>query len=585
MVHKDRVYYRLGTHLEMLQDRVRCLAYERALESVVRDKIVLDVGCGSGILSFFAARAGARLVLAADMDIPPGAREVARRGGLADRVQFFPGRIQDIELPVESVDIIVSEWMGGLLLMEDMLPVVLHARDRWLKPDGILLPDRARLFLVPLADAAGISSKDFPTLREFISSQMWVSNINPSQFLAEPSSILNLDLNTVQEPDVKSYEAAFRFGLNKAGTLNGFGLWFDVLFSQSTPPVLLSTAPWFPPTHWAQALWVLPADIDVIPGQEVSGTFTQTGIAPSTASFKADVRVGGGAREKTLPGLTIEASPSTMNLSGDSEDCTAARAASGAYRGHDCLWIGCSMSWGALMAARNGAKSVAVLNHSPWAARAMREFAAQEGLTNLRFLSAVPPTGHLLNKKICLLGAADASWQALISHIKIRRTLGRTSFLLGFYRRESPWKQFYGFDFSPYAPHDLEMYHEDMPLADGMVLNDVTGPDGSPGPGQHKEEIIYSGSIGGPHVPLDLPDGSYNCVKAGFHCGTVVLPLQETLCVDTPKGKPLQRVELTVSVINAGVCRFSLLLSCPGWTLQQYYDQPMTSMGHIVRNS
>jgi SAM-dependent methyltransferase len=583
MVHKDRVYYRLRTHLEMLQDRVRCLAYQRALGSVVRDKIVLDVGCGSGILSFFAARAGARLVLAVDMDIPPGAEEVARSSGLADRVQFFTGRIQDIELPVDSVDIIVSEWMGGLLLMEDMLPVVLHARDRWLKPGGILLPDRARLFLAPLADAAGISSKSFPTLREFISSQMWVSNINPSRFLAEPSSILDLDLNTAREPDVRSYEAAFRFGLNGAGTLNGFGLWFDVLFSHSTPPVLLSTAPWLPPTHWGQALWVLPVDIDVVPGQEVSGTFTQTRVAPSTASFRADVRVSGGAGEKTFPGLSIEASPSTMNLSGDSEDRTEARAMSGAYQGRDCFWIGCSMSWGALMAARNGAKSVSILNHSPWAARAMQEFAAQEGLTNVRFLPEVPPPGQLQNKDICLLGAADASWQALISHIKVRRALGRTSFLLRFCRRESPWKQFYGFDFSAYAPHDLEMYHEDRPLTDGMVLNDVTGRDASSGPGQNNGEIIYTGRIGEPHVPLNLPDGSYNCVKVGFDCGTVVLPLQETLCIDSQKGKPLQSAELTVSVINTAVCRFSLVLSCPGWSLQQYYDQPMTSMGHIVR--
>jgi hypothetical protein len=272
-----------------------------------------------------------------------------------------------------------------------------------------------------------------------------------------------------------------------------------------------------------------------------------------------------------------------MNLSGDSEDRTAEQAMSGAYRGRDCFWIGCSMSWGALMAARNGAKSVSILNHSPWAARAMQEFAAQEGLTNARFLSAVPPPGQLQNKNICLLGAADASWQALISHIKVRRALGRASFLLGFCRRESPWKQFYGFDFSAYAPHDLEMYHEDRPLADGMVLNDVTDQAVSSGPGQHKGEIIYTGRIGEPHVPLNLPDGSYNCVKVGFDCGTVVLPLQEALCVDSQKGKPLQRVELTVSVINAAVCRFSLVLSCPGWSLQQYYDQPMASMGHIVR--
>ncbi|UCH95070.1 MAG: class I SAM-dependent methyltransferase [Candidatus Aminicenantes bacterium] len=585
MVQKDRVYYRLRTHLEMLRDRVRCLAYQKAVESVVRDKIVLDVGCGTGILSFFAARAGARLVLAVDTDVPPGAEDAARANGLADRVQFFGGKIQDIKLPVDSVDIIVSEWMGGLLLMEDMLPVVLYARDQWLKPGGILLPDRARLFLAPLDDVAGISSKRFPALRETISSQMWVSNIDPARFLADPSCILDLDLNTIQEPDVKVYESAFCFDLIEAGILNGFGLWFDVLFSKTGPPVLLSTAPWLPPTHWGQGLWILPVDINVGPGFEISGTFTQTKVAPSTASFRANVSVRDGTREKTSFTRTIEASPSNMNAPGANEEHISAQAMSGAYQGRDCLWIGCSMSFGALMAARNGAKSVAILNHSSWADKAMQQLAAQEGLVNVRFLSGVPLSDQLQNKDICLLGAADSSWQALLSHIRVRRNLGRASFLVRFCWQESSWKQFYGFDFSAYGPHDLEMYQEDRVLADGMVFRDITGQAASPGSDRHKEEIIYTGVVmSESYTRLNLPEGRYNCVRVGFDCGTVVLPLSESLYIDSSEGKQVQRVELTISVINEVVCRFGIMLSCSGWSFRQRYEQLITSMGHIVRS-
>lgn len=585
MEHQDRVYYRLRTHLEMLNDRTRCLAYQRAVESVVRDKIVLDVGCGTGILSFFAARAGARLVLAVDMDIPPGAEDVARNNGLADRVQFFRGRLQDIELPVDSVDVIVSEWMGGVLLMEDMLPVVLYARDRWLKPGGILLPDRARLFLAPLDDVAGLSSKRFPTLRETISSQMWVSVIDPTRFLAEPSCIIDLDLNTVQEPDVKSYETLFCFDLNEAGILNGFGLWFDVLFNQTKPPVTLSTAPWLPPTHWAQALWILPVDIDVSPGDEVSGTFSQTKISPSTASFSAHVSVKSGTLEKISFERAIEASPSNMNSPGADENHISEQAMSGAYQGLECLWIGCSISFGALLAARNGAKSVSVLNHSPWAARAMQQLAAQEGLTNVRFIPQVPPPGQLQNKDICLLGTADSSWQALLSHIKVRKALGQASFLVRFSREESQWKQFYGFDFSAYAPYDLEMYHEDKPPIPGFALNDITGQATSSDSIQHKEDIIYTGvCAASPKTPLNLPDGAYNCARINFNCGTVVLPLPEPLHIDSSKSQQLQKIELTISVLNTSICRFKITLTSPGWSLQQHYKQPISSMGHIVRS-
>ncbi len=585
MAQKDRVYYSLRTHLEMLHDRVRCLAYQRALSSMVRDKIVLDVGCGSGILSMFAARAGAKLVLAVDMNIPPGTEEVTRANGLADRVQFFPGDIRDIGLPIDSVDIIVSEWMGGLLLMEDMLPAVLYARDHWLKPGGILLPDRALLFLAPLRDVAGIDSKNFPTLRETISSQMWVAHIDPSRFLAEPFCILDLNLNSVQEPDAKSYQSAFRFTINETGVLNGFGLWFDVLFSETSPPGLLSTAPWLPPTHWSQGLWILPTDIDVSPGDKVSGTFVQTKISPSTASFQTDVCVQRENGEKTSFGQTIEASPSNMNPAGADEEHIAAQAMSGAYMGQECLWIGCSMSFAALAAARNGAKSVTIINHSPWAARAMQQLAAQEGLTNTRFLSEAPAAEQMQNKDILLLGAANSSWQALLSHIKARTVLGRASFQVRFYRLESPWKEFYGFDFSAYAPHDLEMYHEDKPLTNGIILGDITGRPPSPGPGSYEEEIIYTGSwINDPNGLPSLPDGSYNCVKVGFHCGTIVLPLLGPLDIASANGKQLQKIELIISIYYKAICRFVIKLSCPGWMLQQEYEQPLVSMGHIVRN-
>ena len=581
MAHRDRVYYRLRTHLEMLNDRSRCLAYQRAVEPVVRGKIVLDLGCGTGILSFFAARAGARLVLAVDMDVPPGAEEVARSNGLADRVQFFRGRLQDIELPVDSVDVIVSEWMGGVLLMEDMLPVVLYARDRWLKPGGILLPDRARLFLAPLDDVAGISSKHFPALRETISSQMWVSVIDPTRFLAELSCILDLDLNTLQESDIKSYKTPFCFDLNEAGTLNGFGLWFDVLFNQSKPPVTLSTAPWLPPTHWAQALWILPVDIDVGQGDEVSGTFSQTKISPSTASFSAHVSIRSGSEEKISFERAIEANPSNMNSPGADENHISEQAMSGAYRGRECFWIGCSMSFGALLAARSGAKGVTLLNHSPWAAQAMQQLAAQQGLTNVRFLSQVPPPGQLQNKDICLLGTADSSWQALLSHIKVRRALNQASFMVRFSHEESQWKQFYGFDFSAYAPYDLEMYHEDKPSTAAFALNSITVQAISSGSKQHKEEIVYTGVC---MDPLDLPDGSYNCARINFNCGTVVLPLQQPLHIDSSKNQQLQKFELTISVLNTSICRFKITLTTPGRSFHQHYDQPISSMGHIVRS-
>lgn len=47
-------------------------------------------------------------------------------------ITLIKGKIEEIELPVEQVDIIISEWMGYCLLYESMLDTVLFARDKWL---------------------------------------------------------------------------------------------------------------------------------------------------------------------------------------------------------------------------------------------------------------------------------------------------------------------------------------------------------------------------------------------------------------------------------------------------------------------
>ncbi len=104
-------------------------------KNIFKDKIVLDVGCGSGILSMFAAKAGAKLVIAVDMsNIIEQAIHIARENEYQDKIVFLRGKLEEVKLPVEKVDIIISEWMGYFLLFESMLDSVLYARDKYLQP-------------------------------------------------------------------------------------------------------------------------------------------------------------------------------------------------------------------------------------------------------------------------------------------------------------------------------------------------------------------------------------------------------------------------------------------------------------------
>lgn len=111
-------YAHFGIHEEMLKDEVRTNAYMNAIERngyLFKDKVILDVGCGTGILSMFAARAGAKKVYAIDMStIAVQAREIVNANGFSDVIEVIQGKIEEIELPVDTVDIIISEWMVGL---------------------------------------------------------------------------------------------------------------------------------------------------------------------------------------------------------------------------------------------------------------------------------------------------------------------------------------------------------------------------------------------------------------------------------------------------------------------------------------
>ncbi|CAK8565621.1 unnamed protein product [Lathyrus sativus] len=146
-------YAHLGIHQEMIKDRVRTDTYREAImrhQSLIAGKVVVDVGCGTGILSIFCAQAGAKRVYAVDAsDIALQANEVVKANNLSDVVIVLHGRVEDVEID-EEVDVIISEWMGYMLLYESMLGSVITARDHWLKPGGLILPSSASLYIAPV---------------------------------------------------------------------------------------------------------------------------------------------------------------------------------------------------------------------------------------------------------------------------------------------------------------------------------------------------------------------------------------------------------------------------------------------------
>jgi len=276
-------YEELSVHELMLKDKPRTEAYLNSFKlNDFKDKIVLDVGAGTGILSMFAARQGAQRVYAVEgSKISSIAHSLVTKNGYDGIIQVINGLIEEIELP-EKVDIIISEWMGFYLLHESMLESVLIARDRWLKTGGRILPDRAKIFLAPISMDLFYQSKfdfwneiygfDFspviPLAMKQALSKPEISIVSSDQILSSPLIVEEIDLYTVVPEYIQNIYKVLSFIPEKDGNLHGFCCWFTVEFEGELEGsnVILSTAPGDPDTHWKQTVFLLPKTIQANKG-------------------------------------------------------------------------------------------------------------------------------------------------------------------------------------------------------------------------------------------------------------------------------------------------------------------------------
>ena len=130
----------------MLLDDDRNMKYQKAIEKSVaklgNDSLVLDIGTGTGLLSCFAARAGAKCVVGCEANAPIArvATECVKRNGLEDVVKIVRAHSTDLIIGSDEekshmrkkADLIVSEILDCGLLGEAVLPVLKHAREHLL---------------------------------------------------------------------------------------------------------------------------------------------------------------------------------------------------------------------------------------------------------------------------------------------------------------------------------------------------------------------------------------------------------------------------------------------------------------------
>lgn len=288
-------YAQLYHQKQMLADHNRMAAYHAAImgnPDVFKDKVVMDVGTGSGILAVWAAQAGAKRVYAVEYtDMANHARSVMENNGVADIVTVIQGAVEDIELPREAdnlsteddlgdenqvVDIIISEWMGYFLLRESMLDSLIRAREKFMKPKtGLMFPSHTTMYFAPVHDEEerkvslqeyngsmgdwsefvestksvygvdmGVLGQNYDREQKeyYLLSSRW-AELRPEALLAEPVIVKELDMCTCTLADSKGIfagdaQSEYEFDISSddvsSGPVSGFAGWFTACFKSRT---------------------------------------------------------------------------------------------------------------------------------------------------------------------------------------------------------------------------------------------------------------------------------------------------------------------------------------------------------------
>jgi len=244
----------LQSHEKLLSDAKRNQPFYRSLKkTVTRNSCVLDIGSGTGVWAIAAARLGARRVVAIEQSplLIGLIKKFAKDIGVDNRVEVIQGDSRQIQLEREF-DLVISETIGYLVFDESIVPIMIDARKRFLKPGGTLIPETVGL----VAAAAHLESrhKTLPAgiplnagYFESLSLNIPVGLTSRSRLriITHPSELVRVDLGRIDAlPNLDNLTAHWK--LTDARQVNCFVVWGEAALPGGITVTTRKTTSWLP---------------------------------------------------------------------------------------------------------------------------------------------------------------------------------------------------------------------------------------------------------------------------------------------------------------------------------------------------
>ena len=276
-------------HEDIMRDHTRTNTYLNIIlknKESIKDKVVLEIGCGTGLFSMLLAKMGAKKVIAVDSsNIIANAKAIIADNKFTDIITCIKGVVGKdlVILPdnLPSVDIILCEWYGHTLYQDNRIAQVIYAREHW-GQNAIILPNQVDLYMLAVEDQEykyekfdywdNVYGFDMSPIKRLSQQEPLIDSISTKQILSDEICIQSINIYTITLRDLH-FNAKFKLNFNKKDFFFAYLLYFNVHFNHDTLSYSssYSTGPYQEETTWKQTLFFLKEQIPIDIGDSVEG--------------------------------------------------------------------------------------------------------------------------------------------------------------------------------------------------------------------------------------------------------------------------------------------------------------------------